>query len=240
MKKIANVIYQKLARALLIFTNTADQKASLFFLNKSFSFQFILNLFLIFWITGMIIVGFNPLKLFWAETIFPIPPQERRTQLNIFVPDIDNANTLKPISKLILETTDPLFTVLFMAHTISNPKIDSLGTTLKTKASSLQELPLLGHAITRVWLTDDKTMLININENILTFEMKSYIQKSKRKNTDEAYYLNLFFQALSASILNTKKDIKLLMYRIDGIKKNIHGMSFDLEQTLTQETFLKK
>ena len=231
-------IIKKIFYKLINFKNNLDKKFFNLYFNTKVNFYTFLNFIIIIIAIIMLLVGFNPVRLYLAATTFPIPIQENREKVNIYLPTTQNNNQLIPILKQILFLKDPLLYVKSLAQNISNPNQETGNQ--KINLNTFIELPPIDLSITRVWILENqKTLIINLNETIINYELKNFLESNTKKLHDKSFYLDTFFRALTASIFSSYKNINLILYRIDGKKKKIPDMSFDLSKDLNSELFLQ-
>lgn len=95
---------------------------------------------------------------------------------------------------------------------------------------NLTPLPQLGFAIRKIWYRpkNDGGLLVDLRRTTIIQEMKKFTKQYGVKTNRNSFYLDGYFQTLTASIFETQPDIQSIRYLLDGKIAALRGMQFDL------------
>ena len=101
--------------------------------------------------------------------------------------------------------------------------------------ADLEPLPDLGLAIRRVWFPGGPAhLLIDLRSTSLEEEVDHFLLSRTDGARPQTILLDGFFRAFTASVFEQMPEVQTIDYLVDGTRRNLPGMEFNLEQQYTR------
>lgn len=99
--------------------------------------------------------------------------------------------------------------------------------------AEVEALPDLGQAIRKIWRRENggrPGLIIDLREETLILETAGFISSRQDNNRNNAFFLDAFFSAYTATIFRLRGDIESVEYRLEGRRRAIPEMQFALDR----------
>jgi hypothetical protein len=235
-----------------IFEQSLNEK-----INKRFLLIYFSTIFSILFFLTFYLIKKNPLSLLVPFGLFDLPEIEHRVEKSIFI--IDGKDTILKVKRKILikgYSTDQQIDIYISE--LSNPpfedKLDSVDATSFPKKTINLKNPLISK-----WLLDNDSKLIfdfnesSINEELSKIRSKAIVDDEEtifdKKTPEEEKILlglqediqriklkklELAFTCLEKTIFENVPSVQTIEFRLNGRKKTILNLSYDLEKIRTR------
>lgn len=105
---------------------------------------------------------------------------------------------------------------------------------IQETAATVENMPDYGFSVKRVWVLKEGGCLIDLRSATLRSETEAFLKNRDLKDRkSQAYYMDAYFQSLTASIFTAKTGCTNVRYLIDGTSAAVKDMTYDLQKTYT-------
>ncbi|MCE9596483.1 MAG: hypothetical protein K8S54_00815 [Spirochaetia bacterium] len=103
---------------------------------------------------------------------------------------------------------------------------------IQETSAVVENMPDYGFSLKRVWVLKEGGCLIDLRSSTLLAETEIFLKNRDQKDRKpQAYYMDAYFQSLTASIFSAKTGCKNVSYLVDGSSGKIKDMTFDLQKS---------
>ncbi|MDH5656224.1 MAG: hypothetical protein OEZ34_09965, partial [Spirochaetia bacterium] len=170
----------------------------------------------------------NPFRFIIPGLVYPIPVRDSREVQEIYLFSSEE-KILKKIKKKLYISESIEQNIKNLSFAISGHK------ELREEVylfSDAEILPNLGYAVKKVWFYNENQsgkLIIDLREETLEEELALFFKDRQfPEYKTKSYFLDAYFDSLTRSILSIEKDVKIVIYLIDGEGKRLPDMRFNL------------
>ena len=181
------------------------------------------------------LVGTNPFRLLVPDAFFHPPAQDARESVAIYGISLESGKTVRIQRYLDLSVTGETRLRRIAAAVSQPPGLqEGLG---DSNYADLMPLPDLHLSIRAVWFPNKQqdTVIIDLRAESLSDEVDRFLaNREGTERSDNTELLDAYFRALTASLFEQMPAIGSLDYLIDGERRSVPGMQFDLSRRYTR------
>ncbi|MBL8019943.1 MAG: hypothetical protein JNM27_09775 [Leptospirales bacterium] len=105
---------------------------------------------------------------------------------------------------------------------------------IQETSAAVENMPDYGFSLKRVWVLKEGGCIIDLRSSTLQSETEAFLKNRDVKDRKpQAFYMDAYFQSLTASIFSAKTGCTSVQYLVDGKPSSIKDMTFDLSKSYT-------